>query len=195
MLMINNLDMLILNFINDNLHNPTMDKLMVFITKLGNGGLVWILISIILIAIPKYRKVGVMAICALILTTILGEVILKNILQRERPFTTVLDFELLIKAPSSYSFPSGHTGSSFAVTGILGSKFKKSRIYIYFVAMIIAFSRLYLYVHYPSDVLAGVILGSASASIILYVFCDKWKKKNIEKVDDKLINKNYNESE
>lgn len=178
--MINNLDIWILDFINDNLHNPILDKLMMFITSLGNSGLIWIVISIILITIPKYRKVGVMALCALILTTILGEVILKNILQRSRPFTKVPDFELLIKAPLSYSFPSGHTGSSFAVAGILGSKFKKSRIYIYILAMLIAFSRLYLYVHYPSDVLAGVVLGSASAFIVLYLFSDKLYEKNIE---------------
>ena len=165
-----NLDIEILNFINNNLHSPIMDKVMIFFTNLGNSGLIWLIISLILIAIPKYRKVGIMALCALILTTILGEGVLKHILRRTRPFTTIQDFQLLITAPSSYSFPSGHTGSSFAVAGVLGSKLKKSRFYVYALAILIAFSRLYLYVHYPSDILAGIILGSVSAYIVLYIF-------------------------
>lgn len=167
---IHNVDIWILNFINNNLHNSFMDKLMIFFSSIGNSGLIWILISLILIAMPKYRKIGIMALCTLILTTILGEVILKNLVKRGRPFTTIIDFKLLVATPSSYSFPSGHTGSSFAVAGILANKLKKSRFYVYALATLIAFSRLYLYVHYPSDILGGIILGSVSDYIILYIF-------------------------
>lgn len=143
---------------------------MVTITSLGNGGMAWILISVALIITPKYRKVGIMAICALILTTILGEGLLKNLVKRPRPFTSLSDFELLISAPTSYSFPSGHTGSSFAVAGILASQIKKSRYYVFALAILIAFSRMYLYVHYPGDVIAGIVLGLCSAQIVLYIF-------------------------
>lgn len=160
----------ILDFINNNLHSPIIDKLMVTITSLGNGGLIWILVSLILICIPKYRKVGIMAICALILTTIIGEGLLKNLVKRPRPFTSLSDIELLISAPTSYSFPSGHTGSSFAVAGILGSQIKKSRFYVFALAILIAFSRMYLYVHYPGDIIAGMMLGLFSAQIVLYIF-------------------------
>lgn len=143
---------------------------MVTITSFGNGGMAWILISVALIITPKYRKVGIMAICALILTTILGEGLLKNLVKRPRPFTSLSDFELLISAPTSYSFPSGHTGSSFAVAGILASQIKKSRYYVFALAILIAFSRMYLYVHYPGDVIAGIVLGLCSAQIVLYIF-------------------------
>ena len=160
----------ILDFINENLHNPIMDKVMVAITSLGNGGLIWILISLILIFIPKYRKVGIMAICALILTTIIGEGILKHLVRRPRPFASLSDIELLITAPTSYSFPSGHTGSSFAVAGVIGSQIKKLRFYVFPLAILIAFSRMYLYVHYPGDIIGGVILGLCSSQIVLYIF-------------------------
>lgn len=160
----------ILDFINNNLHSPIMDKVMVAITSLGNGGLIWILISLGLMITPKYRKVGIMAICALILTTIIGEGILKHLVRRPRPFTSLSDIELLITAPTSYSFPSGHTGSSFAVAGVIGSKIKKSRFYVFSLAILIAFSRMYLYVHYPGDVIGGIILGLFSSQIVLYIF-------------------------
>ena len=160
----------ILDFINNNLHNPIMDKVMVAITSLGNGGLIWILISLALMITPKYRKVGIMAICALILTTIIGEGILKHLVRRPRPFTSLSDIELLITAPTSYSFPSGHTGSSFAVAGVIGSRIKKLRFYVFPLAILIAFSRMYLYVHYPGDVIGGIILGLFSSQVVLYIF-------------------------
>lgn len=165
-----NFDMETLNFINNNLHSPIMDKFMIIMTSIGNGGLIWILISLILIITPKYRKVGIMTICALILTTIIGEGILKHLIRRPRPFISLPDIKLLITAPTSYSFPSGHTGSAFAAAGILGAMIKKSKPYVITLAILIAFSRLYLFVHYPEDVLAGIILGLCSAQIVLYIF-------------------------
>ncbi|WP_300383881.1 phosphatase PAP2 family protein [Clostridium sp.] len=165
-----NFDSEILKFINDNFNSPIMDKIMVIVTSLGNGGLIWILISLALMIKPKYRRVGIMSICALILTTIIGEGILKNLVKEERPFISLPDIKLLITPPTSFSFPSGHTGSSFAVAGVLGSKIKKSRFYVFALAILIAFSRLYLYVHYPIDVIVGIILGLFCAKIVLYIF-------------------------
>lgn len=170
-----NFDMETLNFINNNLHSPIMDKFMILITSIGNVGLIWILISLILMITPKYRKVGVMTICALILTTIIGEGILKHLIRRDRPFTSLPDIKLLITAPTSYSFPSGHTGSAFAAAGVLGSMIKKSRPYVITLAILIAFSRLYLFVHYPEDVLGGIILGLCSSQIVLYIFKNRAK--------------------
>ena len=165
-----NLNIEILKFINDNFHSPIIDKFMIMITSIGNVGFIWILISLILMITPKYRKVGIMTICALILTTIIGEGILKHLIRRARPFTSFPDIKLLITAPTSYSFPSGHTGSAFAAAGILGAMIKKSKPYVITLAILIAFSRLYLFVHYPEDVLAGIILGLCSAQIVLYIF-------------------------
>lgn len=161
------LDNIILLYIKDNMHSPIMDKAMVAITTLGNSGFIWILISILLMLNKKYRIIGLMALCALILSTILGEGILKHVFQRVRPSFDIPTVNLLIQKPLSYSFPSGHTTSSFAVAGILAKYFKKYAILFFAIASLIGFSRLYLYVHYPTDVLVGIILGLICSKIII----------------------------
>jgi len=168
--MIQNIDMGILQFINNNLQNPILDKLMPSVTSLGDGGMIWILISIILMLSKKYRRVGVLSILALILSTVTGELILKNLIQRPRPFYEFPNIQLLIDKPGSYSFPSGHTASSFAVAGVIGVLIKKYRISIMILAGIMAFSRLYLFVHYPTDILGGIILGLTCSYIVTYKF-------------------------
>lgn len=157
---ISNLDINILNFIRDNLSNPVMDKLMVVITSLGDKGLIWIVMALILLAVKKYRKIGIILLISLLMTSLLGEGIVKNIVQRPRAFITYPDISIIINQPTSFSFPSGHTASSFAAAVVLGHYFKKWSFLFYFLATLIAFSRLYLFVHYPSDIIVGIILGS-----------------------------------
>ncbi|MGV8982912.1 phosphatase PAP2 family protein [Clostridium sp.] len=168
--LIQKFDSYILLFIKDNMHGPIMDKVMLMSTYLGNGGIIWIILAVILIISKKYRKVGFMAIAALILSTFLGEGILKHIVKRIRPSSNIPSFDLLIQKPLSYSFPSGHTGSSFAVAGVLSKYIKEYTVEFFFLAFLIAFSRLYLYLHYPTDVLAGAVLGLISSRIIIYIF-------------------------
>lgn len=156
---INSLDINILNFIRDSFSNPVMDKLMIFITTLGDKGFIWILIGLILLAQKKYRKVGLILLIALLITSLIGEGILKNIVQRPRAFITYPDISIIINRPTSFSFPSGHTASSFAAALVLGYYFKGWRYIFYIFASLIAFSRLYLFVHYPSDIIAGILLG------------------------------------
>ncbi|AHF06084.1 phosphatase PAP2 family protein [Desulfitobacterium metallireducens] len=158
-----------LNFIN-NFHNPFMDQLMIILTFLGNLGLIWILIAVGLLFLPQYRKVGFMVICALILSSILGDELLKNLIQRPRPFVADPAAQLLITKPLSYSFPSGHTASAFAAAGILAKMVKKYRGYVIALASLIAFSRMYLFVHYPTDIIGGIIVGLFSSKIVLYFF-------------------------
>ncbi|ATD55700.1 phosphatase PAP2 family protein [Clostridium chauvoei] len=168
--LIQNLDVNILTLIRENLTNPFLDKIMKTISSLGSGGLIWIVIAVILLCIKKYRKVGITLILALIIMTILGEGIIKHLVQRPRPFLVVPDIELIVKAPMSYSFPSGHTGSSFAAAFVLSSYFKDKKYLFLGIATLMGFSRLYLFVHYPSDVIAGVIVGFISykvASILI----------------------------
>ena len=119
-----------------------------------------------------------MALGALILSTILGEGILKHVVQRVRPSEDIPAVNLLIAKPLSYSFPSGHTASSFAVAGVLAKYFKDYAIEFLGLASLIAFSRLYLYVHYPTDVLAGIILGLICSRIIIYMFSRVSKDTN-----------------
>lgn len=163
-------DSSILLYIKDNMHGPIMDKVMVISTYLGNGGMIWIIIAALLMITKKYRRIGFMALVALILSTILGEGILKHVFKRIRPSADIPAVNLLIANPLSYSFPSGHVTSSFAVAGVLAKYFKDYALELFSLASLIAFSRLYLYVHYPTDVLAGIILGLVCSGIINYLF-------------------------
>jgi len=169
-LLIQRFDSSILLYIKDNMHGHIMDKLMITLTHLGNGGMIWIIISVVLVISKKYRKIGFMAIAALILSTILGEGVLKHVVKRIRPSANIPAVNLLIAKPLSYSFPSGHTTSSFAVAGILAKYFKAYALEFFSLASLIAFSRLYLYVHYPTDVLAGIVIGLICSGIIIFLF-------------------------
>ena len=164
------IDINTLKLIHDYSQNYIFDKIMPIITSLGNVGIVWIVISIILMLNKKYRYIGLMCISALILNAIVGEGILKHLVKRPRPFVSMTDVHLLISKPTSFSFPSGHTSSSFAVVGIICSQLKKYRIHVVLLASLIAFSRLYLFVHYPSDVLGGIVEGLVCAKIVLNIF-------------------------
>ena len=168
--LIHKFDSSILLYIKANMHGPIMDKVMVISTYLGNGGMVWIMIIVLLIISKKYRRIGFMALAALMLSTILGEGILKHVVKRIRPSANIPAVNLLIAKPLSYSFPSGHTTSSFAVTGVLAKYFKKYALEFFSLAFLIAFSRLYLYLHYPTDVLGGIVLGLICSGIIIFLF-------------------------
>jgi undecaprenyl-diphosphatase len=163
-------DEYILSYIANNMHNNILDKVMIAFTSLGNMGLIWIAISIVLIASKKYRKVGIMVLTAIIIGSILGEGLIKHLVKRTRPFYLDPTIKLLVAKPASYSFPSGHTTASFAAASILSRYFKRYAPVFFTAAILIAFSRIYLYVHYPTDVLAGIVLGLISGKITIYLF-------------------------
>ena len=167
--LINSIDIATMEFVQNNLHNPIMDKVMIFITSLGDAGFIWILIALGLLINKKYRKVGITLLVALVLGVILGNGILKNIIERSRPFINMEGINLLIKAPTSYSFPSGHTTSSFAAALVLSMNFKNKTVYIFILAALIAFSRVYLGVHFPTDIIAGIILGLSCGYIAIFI--------------------------
>lgn len=142
------------------LHSPVLDTIMVGITTLGNAGLFWLLLGIILVAIPKTRKSGVIVLVAIIIDAILCNGILKNLFARIRPFDINTTIELLITRPKDFSFPSGHTAVSFAaIAALMFAGEKKLWRLALILAVLIAFSRLYLYVHYPTDILGGIGVG------------------------------------
>ncbi|SHK01136.1 phosphatase PAP2 family protein [Paramaledivibacter caminithermalis] len=170
-------DRFIIEFVQKYMHNSFLDKIMPFITSLGNIGLVWIIISIIMLISKKYRKAGILGIYSLIISAVLGELLLKNIIGRSRPFMEITSIKLLIPKPISYSFPSGHTASSFAAVAAF-IKVIDNKIVIIPLALLgilIAFSRIYLLVHYPSDILGGIVLGLISAKLasIYLIFREK----------------------
>lgn len=168
--LIHKYDIRVLEFIQNNIHNTNGDKIFSFITFLGDKGLIWIIISLFLLLNKKNRKVGLMTLLALILATIMGEGLIKNIIQRSRPFVHYPSLDLVLSTITGYSFPSGHTTSSFAAAGVLAMKIKKYQIFFWVLAFSIAFSRLYLLVHYPSDILVGIMLGLLCSLVILKSF-------------------------
>ena len=153
------IDNTIFRWINVKFRNKTFDKIMPIITSAGNLGIVWIIISVLLMTKQDYRVLGQMILMALIITTILGEGIIKHIVKRKRPFYGDSDKELLISRPITYSFPSGHTASSFAALAVFIQMNSKLGLIVSPIATLIAFSRVYLKVHYPTDVIFGMLLG------------------------------------
>lgn len=166
-------DNTILRWINVNFRNKTFDKIMPIITSAGNLGIIWIIISVLLMTKKDYRLLGQMMLIALIITTILGEGIIKHIVKRKRPFYGDDDKELLISRPITYSFPSGHTASSFAVAAVFIKTDNAASLEIILLASLIAFSRIYLGVHYPSDVIGGGIIGFLCGLLTVILFLGK----------------------
>lgn len=148
----------ILDFIRSHLSCAALDFIMPLLTKLGDGGILWICCTVMLLLFRKTRKAGAAMAVSLALEVICCSVILKPLVARPRPYD-VNAVQLLIPPLSDYSFPSGHTGAAFAAASSLF--FSKNRLWIpaLVIAVLMGFSRLYLYVHYPSDVLAGALLG------------------------------------
>ena len=153
------MELMILDFIQQNFRSDIMDKIMIFITSLGDSGRIWIGCTIVLLLIPKTRKAGMAMAIALVLEILCCNIILKPFVARVRPCDINTSIKLLVARPSDYSFPSGHTASSFAAAAALFFSRKKIWIPASVLAGLIAFSRLYLYVHYPTDVLAGILIG------------------------------------
>ena len=157
-----NIELSILDWI-QTLHTPLLDKIMVFITRLGDAGIIWIVLSIVLLLIPKTRKSGAVMVAALVVDVVLCNIVLKNLVARTRPYDVNTGVHLLVAKLHDYSFPSGHTAASFAsVTALYLAGEKKLWKFALVLACLIAISRLYLYVHYPTDVLGGILFGVIS---------------------------------
>ncbi len=170
---ITNIDFAILNFIQNNMRSELSDALMKFFTLLGNGGLIWIFLGLALCCAKKYRLCGVAVIAGLLLGLVLSTWGIKNIVCRPRPFLQNPSVTLIIPPPSGYSFPSGHALSSFtAAFLLLMYRVKYIDIAAFVLACLIAFSRMYLYVHFPTDILGG-IAGAAIISAAVYYITKK----------------------
>ena len=167
------IDNTIFRWINVKFRNKTFDKIMPIITSAGNLGIVWIIISVLLMTKQDYRVLGLMILMAIIITNILVDGIIKHIVKWKRPFYGDSDKELLISRPITYSFPSGHTASSFAVAAVFIETDNAASLEIILLASLIAFSRIYLGVHYPSDVIGGGIIGFLCGLLTVMLFLGK----------------------
>ena len=167
---VQNLDGEILLQIQLHLRTDMLTPLMKFVTFLGNGGWFWILCAVVLLAIPKTRKTGYAAVLSLIFGVIVTNLLLKNIVARPRPFAEIEALIPLIAKPTDFSFPSGHTTASFAVALVMLRMLpKKIGIPAVVLAALVAFSRLYLGVHYPTDVLVGFVVALVGSTVAVWI--------------------------
>ncbi len=169
-------DIAILNFIHTHLSCAFLDAFFTFITHLGDGGIFWILAGLLLLIRTDTRKIGVCVLASLVLGLIFTNLGLKNIVARTRPYylesAAVTAEDILIKLPSDFSFPSGHTTASVAASFSIFFKDRRLGTAALIIAALIAFSRLYLYVHMPTDILGGAAIG-ALAAYLASVLCGK----------------------
>ena len=162
-----------------NLRTPFLDITMTSITALGDGGIFWIILACALLAYPKTRTTGLVVAAALCFDLVLCNGILKNLFARIRPFDVNTSIELIVNRPKDYSFPSGHTAASFAaVSALYFSGARKLWKVMLPIALAIAFSRLYLYVHYPTDILGGALTGIV-AGYAGYKVVEMVRRKNL----------------
>lgn len=170
------MELMILDWL-QNLRTPVGDCVMTFITGLGDRGAVWILLTAVLLAVPKTRRSGAVLAAALCVDMVLCNGILKNLIGRVRPFDVNGSVRLLIARPDDFSFPSGHTAASFtAVSALFLAGEKRLWKLILPLAVLMACSRLYLYVHYPTDILGGTAVGILSG-YAGYRMIEKLQKK------------------
>ncbi len=170
LLWLQNLDSSILLWIQENLRSELLTPLLTFITTTGNGGLIWIVLTCFLLAFKKTRKAGAVCAMALILSLVFTNLLIKPLVARVRPYEVIEGLIPLIEKQRDFSFPSGHSSAAFAAAWVMLRKLpKKLGAPAMVYAAIIAFSRLYLGVHYPSDVLAGIVLGILYAAVAMWL--------------------------
>lgn len=156
-----NAELAILDWIQLYLRCGFLDWLMPFVSSLSNHGEAWILLAAVLLLFRQQRKYGVSAACALTLDLVACNMVLKPLIGRERPFLLRPGLLLLTPPPGDASFPSGHTAAAFATVFALRTAGSPLWLPALALAAATAFSRLYLYAHWPSDVLGGIFLGAA----------------------------------
>ena len=166
-------DFIILDAIQGHLRSPFMDELMPKITILGDKGLFFIFVSIFMLFFKQYRNCGISCLTGMMCGVIVGNLIVKNIVRRSRPCWINDKIDMLIEVPKDYSFPSGHTLAAFIFATVVLHYDTRIGIPALIIAAAIAFSRMYLYVHFPTDILFGVVLGILIGCSVVH-FLDKY---------------------
>ncbi|MQN02125.1 MAG: phosphatase PAP2 family protein [bacterium LCO1.1] len=158
------------------LHHPVLDPIEKFITMLGSGGIFWILLTIAIIIFVKDKRVGLTCMLALAAEAILV-LILKNTVRRSRPIWIDPTVKMIVKIPKDYSFPSGHSAAGFSVAVSIFCYNKKWGTAAIVLASLIALSRLYLFVHFPTDVMVGTMIGIVMALLMNYFVKKKFPQR------------------
>lgn len=178
-----NFDLPILLWIREYLWCPFLDAVMPVITVFGDAGIFWIAVAVLLLLIPKYRKIGLSMGLALLMGVLICNVTLKPLIARPRPYTYLTEpIQLLVATPHDFSFPSGHTIASFEAATAILIRNRKLGIPAMILAVLISFSRLYLFVHFPTDVLFSVVLGIGFAFLATFIINKGWAKWESRKI-------------
>lgn len=181
---ITRIDFSILYWIQNTFRCAFLDFLMPRITFLGNAGLIWLLIAAVLLFQKKYRRTGILLLAGLLAGVLIGNVALKNLVARARPCWIDTAVRMLVSVPKDFSFPSGHTLSSVIAATVLTGSDRRFGFFAIPAAVLIALSRLYLFVHFPSDVLAAALLGLLIGFAVL-IFGGKLLDRILEKISEK----------
>lgn len=170
---IQNLDQIIFQAI-QSLRTPLLDQAMTALSSIGNHGILWLLILACLgfLGGKAGRRIAVLGFISLLTGWLLGDFVLKPLFERPRPFMELGDIDLLVDPPADFSFPSGHTAVAFATALVVAMKGKNLllRTGILLLALLVGFSRVYLGVHYPGDVLGGLVLGAFCAGWVVFSY-------------------------
>lgn len=167
---IQNLDYRFIDWIQTHLRHPILDALMRFMSWIGNFGAIWVLAALALLLSGTGKHAAFCVMCALAVNVVLVNLILKRVARRPRPFANREDRNPMILAPTDFSFPSGHTFSSFAASTVIYMFFPQIGIFALVVAFLISFSRLYLYVHFVTDVLISIVLGVLTGYAVCRIY-------------------------
>ena len=165
------------------LHNPVLDKIMivVFNNLVGSIGQLWIVVGVILLIIPKTRKCGVAVIVSYVVSLLIGNEWLKDMIARPRPCAVDDTVQMIVKKPSSFSCPSVHTYLAFSSAMAIFHYYKKPGIGVFIFAALIGFSRMYFFVHYLTDVLFGAALGILTAFAVCWLLDKLYDHRKKEK--------------
>lgn len=165
----------ILLWIQEYLRNEFLTPVVTFITHLGDGGFIWILLTVLCLVFARTRKTGVLLTFSLLLNFLVNNLVLKNLVARTRPYEAVEGLHRIIEAQSDFSFPSGHTGCSFAAAMVLFAVCpRKVGVPAMVLAVLISLSRLYVGVHFPTDVLGGAVIGTVAALVVCWAYKKRW---------------------
>lgn len=157
--------------------SAAMDSFFLALTKIaGSYGQLWVIVAALLLIFKKTRKTGVAVLVAYAAVFLLGQFALKNLFSRPRPCQIDQDFALLVARPSSSSFPSTHSAWAFAAATAIFMGHRKAGIAAYAVAALIGFSRLYMFLHFPTDVLAGMAMGIGLGVFAHWITGRVWKR-------------------
>ena len=183
---IQSIDFSILNWIQEHLRCGFLDVVAPPISSIANGGILWLIIAFGCQFMKRTRKCGMTMFLAMTMGFIIGDIILKALVARERPCVIAPPEVMLVSIPHSTSFPSGHSTAAFASALSIFHHHRKVGIAAIILAVFIAFTRLYLYVHFPTDVLAGITLGIVSA-VVVSLLTDKYLWERLDRKFPKLF--------